>query len=777
MMMLVSHRLTPITGSLLVAVIVLLTNGPCQAQQGQREPHLGYVYPAGGQVGTEISVEVGGQYLDQTSEIHVSGGGIEATVVKHLRPMTPREATLLRDKLAEARKRLEGMRSGRNRGQRRIDREAVEQMALRMGVTKDELEALNKYREQRADKKRQLNPQIEETVLLKLKVDAKAELGRRELRLRTPRGLSNPVYFIVGQWPEHLEIEPNDVNPEKEIRGPFPAVLNGQIMPGDVDRFVFEADRGQQLVISVLARQLVPYLADAVPGWFQATIGLYDESGREVAYVDDFQMQPDPVLSFKIPRDGMYGLEIKDAIYRGREDFVYRVTVGETPYVTSIFPLGGKLGATARVQLNGWNLPLDQLEFEARDEGDGLQYISVERRSFESNRVPFAIDTMDECLEEEPNDELATAQELKPPLIVNGRINQPGDRDLYRFKGNERGTVAIEVLARRLNSPLDSLLKVTDSAGKLLAANDDFEDKGAGLTTHHADSMLEFKLPADGDYVIHLLDAQNHGGDAYGYRLRISARQRDFDLRVVPSSVNVRPGATVPLRVYALRRDGFSDEIELRLVDPPSGFKLSGAVIPNHQDEISVTLTVPSQAADEPYELKLEGVATVKGKEIRREVLPADDMMQAFIYHHLVTADCLLVSVSKNARRWNTGRGQGGGQVANALSSIVGRTVQIPAGGIARFEVPFPKSPNLDQVKLELKDPPEGITIQGVSAGTQGIAVIFAADAGKVRPGQGGNLILEAFVERTFARRDGKGKITRRIPVATVPAIGYKIKS
>ena len=28
------------------------------------------------------------------------------------------------------------------------------------------------------------------------------------------------------------------------------------------------------------ARGLVPYLADAVPGWFQATLGVYDISGK-----------------------------------------------------------------------------------------------------------------------------------------------------------------------------------------------------------------------------------------------------------------------------------------------------------------------------------------------------------------------------------------------------------------------------------------------------------------------------------------------------------------
>jgi len=36
-------------------------------------------------------------------------------------------------------------------------------------------------------------------------------------------------------------------------------------------------------VIAVHARELIPYIADAVPGWFQASITLYDGSGKELA--------------------------------------------------------------------------------------------------------------------------------------------------------------------------------------------------------------------------------------------------------------------------------------------------------------------------------------------------------------------------------------------------------------------------------------------------------------------------------------------------------------
>ncbi len=65
-----------------------------------------------------------------------------------------------------------------------------------------------------------------------------------------------------------------------------------------------------------------------------------DSQGNELAYGDHYRFHPDPVLYCKIPKSGQYVLEIRDALYRGREDFVYRVALGELPFVTDIFPLG-----------------------------------------------------------------------------------------------------------------------------------------------------------------------------------------------------------------------------------------------------------------------------------------------------------------------------------------------------------------------------------------------------------------------------------------------------
>ncbi len=629
---------------------------------------------------------------------------------------------------------------------------------------------------------RNANPGIAETVTLQVTLAADAELGVREIRLGTPLGLSNPRLFGVGQLPEVSRPtaskaseplnfrdfrpgnDPRRSTPQPDLNITLPAMVNGQIMPSGVDRYRFQASQGQRLVVAVAARELIPYLPDAVPGWFQAALALYDTNGKELAFADHYRFHPDPVLYYEIPRDGEYAIAIRDDLYRGREDFVYRISLGEIPFVTSIFPIGGRDGAATIVELKGWNLPTDRLTRQAESQGIGLHPLSVRKAQGVSNLAPFAVDTLPESLEQEPNNQPDHAQPVTLPVIINGRIDQPGDRDVFCFEGRADQEIVAEVVARRLNSPLDSVLKLTDAAGKQWALNDDQEDKGAGLTTHHADSRLYVTLPADGTYYVHLNDVQNKGGAEYAYRLRISPPRPDFELRVVPSSVNARAGMTVPVTVYALRRDGFSEGIALALKDAPAGFTLHGGWVPARQDQVRLTLTVPSTRREEPLQLHLEGRAVLQGQELSRPAIPADDMTQAFAYHHLVPARDWLVAVSGSG--WNR----------PPMKLLGEQPLKLPAGGTAEVRCFVPGGPQLDQVQLNLSEPPAGIVLQKVSPGREGLAILLSADAEKVQPGLQGNLIIEAFLERAVDTPDGKRRgDKRRVPLGTLPAIRFEI--
>ena len=135
----------------------------------------------------------------------------------------------------------------------------------------------------------------------------------------------------------------------------------------------------------------------------------------------------------------------------------------------------------------------------AEQAGRGAGEIDVRAARDGDELLLVSLRWLPEVLEAEPNDARESAQALELPRIVNWRIEAPGDRDLFRIEGPAGLEIVAEVQARRLGSPLDSFLRVTDEQGTELAANDDHEDPGAGLSTHHADSQLRFRMPEKGD--------------------------------------------------------------------------------------------------------------------------------------------------------------------------------------------------------------------------------------------------------------------------------------
>jgi hypothetical protein len=652
-----AYSLQPIVYSLILAFFGLLA--PAVSAQA----YIGFVYPAGGQQGSTFRVTLGGQNLEGVNRVLVSGAGVEGRVVEYNKRMNPQEIQLLNEQLKEL----------RDLPKHKCD-----------NAKSNLIERLQKFIGEYVQQPQCAS--IANLVIAEITVDRGAAAGEREIRLATPRGLSNPMVFHVGQLPE-ISAEPLPTSPQQilgkeaqslrkkkrdkekdkgsmmgmeamamsmSMAGPgaqsdvdddevairLPCTLNGQIASGSVDRYRFAARRGQHLVISVQARTLVPFMADAVPGWFQPVLVLCNAKGKEVAYNDDYRFRPDPVILCDIPADGDYLLAIHDAIFRGREDFVYRITLGELPFITSIFPLGGQAGVSAAVDLKGVNLAETQLTPPMKELQPGVYPLTSRGKGgLLSNPVPFAVDALPDGLDSEPNNTPKTAQRVSLPLIVNGCIDTPGDQDLFQFEAGAGDEVVAEVCARRLDSPLDSVLKITDPSGACLALNDDQEDIGAGINTHHADSYLRVKLPAKGLYTVHLSDAQHKGGEAYAYRLRLSAPQPDFALRVVPSRVTMRSKGDAGVTVYAIRKDGFTGPIRLEVKDgAANGFTLQGAPLVGTQTVAKVTIKTTRAETEDPAALVIQGVSTNAGVALVRAAVPAEDRMQAFLWRHLVPA-------------------------------------------------------------------------------------------------------------------------------------------
>lgn len=734
-----------------IGILFFLAGGDLFAQP---PPRVAYVYPAGGRQGGTFIAVVGGQFFFSTTNfsVFVDDGYATAKVIAYDRPLKQDEQNALKEELNK-------FQEKRKSGERLTEAERARAEFIKQRLTRFG--------------RRPANPAISEFMTVQLTLATNVSPGDHEIRVRTPGGLSNPMKFCVGTQPETTKPDWKSVPKERTSTAPnlpppvdatvkLPAVINGQIAPAGVDRYRFYATRGQHLIIAVEARRLIPYLADAVPGWFEATVTLLDSKSKEVASAERYRFHPDPVLHFEVPRDGTYTVEVRDSLYRGREDFIYRLTIGELPFVTGIFPLGGQVGEKTTVTLTGWNLPKRKIAVD--NSADKIGVISLQENFF--NPVSFAVDDLPEVSANGENHSGETAQAVTLPVNINGRVSQPNEAEVFKFNGKAGQPIVAEVLARRLDSPLDSFLRLTDSAGTQLAFNDDFEDKGTGLETHHADSYLTATLPADGTYFIHLTDTQGQGGPEFAYRLRLSKPRPDFALRVVPSSLSLRAGMSSPVTVFALRRDGFTNAIDLDLSEAPFGFSLSGAKIPAGQDKAQFTLKAPPEPTTKPIAITLAGQAIIGGQRVTHTAAPADDMMQAFFYRHLVPAQELAVTVNGQQRI----------ALRDTFKIISPTPVKISPGGTGRVKVSVPAF-TADRFKLELDNPPDGISLENVAPVAGGLELTFACDANKMPVGESGNLIC-AVVLKNPAGSDKQKKAANQVKhsaLVTLPAIPFTI--
>lgn len=642
-------------------------------------PRIGYVYPAGGEKGTTFEVTVGGIHILEMKSAVISGDGVSVSIIS----------------------------------------ESAEEMKKKKGKAG--------------------NNAISETVRLKVSIEPKAAEGIREIRVGTEGGISNKLIFRIGNIPEYVDTEPNDKPEQARFIPALPALLNGQIMQGDLDKFKFAAKKGQKIVVDAAARRIIPYIADAVPGWFHVNLAVYDLKGNELAYADNFKYQQDPVLFFDVPYDGDYILEIRDSIYRGREDFVYRVTIGELPFITRIHPLGARAGKTpVDVKLFGWNLSKDTMKVNVDKEAPSIEKISVENKNLHSNEVFFAVGDCPEINAAKAADLKGEPQKVTLPVTINGCIEKATEVRAFSFDGKKGQWIAVEVMARRLGSMLDSKIALFNSKGEKLKESDDQKDIKEGFLTHHADSMFTHGLSADDTYTVKLSDVQCGAGDDYEFRLKIAPPVPDFGLLALPSHVTVPKGASAVITVQVQRQNGFNGEIKITAKDANSGVVLGGGTIPEGSSRIRMTISAKTDAEEGISDLALEGLATINSKTVRREVVCAEDHTQAFSYHHMVRAEDEAVMVTPpQAFSIEMELPENG-----AIELLPGKDISIPVKVLRQPGSEYP-------VQIKLEGPPKGISItKGASIPLEkdeGILVIKADQSVNVNLKD--NLILSAVAQ------------------------------
>ncbi len=148
----------------------------------------------------------------------------------------------------------------------------------------------------------------------------------------------------------------------------------------------------------------------------------------------------------------------------------------------------------------------------AADAPLGLRYWRVWTAQGATSAQKFVVGDLPEVVEQEIDGDPVPV-EVKPPVTINGRIFPREDVDVWTFAAAKGQTYTCAVTAARLGSPLEARLEVQGPDGRRLAEK--LADGG--------DPVLRFTAPADGHYAVRIQDVNAHGGQAYVYRLTITA--------------------------------------------------------------------------------------------------------------------------------------------------------------------------------------------------------------------------------------------------------------
>jgi len=425
-----------------------------------------------------------------------------------------------------------------------------------------------------------------DAVVAQLRIAADCPPGPHAIRLLTASGLSNLRTFHVGSLAEAKEQEPND-SPDQAQAIALGTVVDGVVRREDLDHYALELEAGQRLSIEVEAIRLGQV-------FFDPAVEVYGPDGQLLGEADDSPpTRQDPALSVQTPTAGKYIVRVRESALRGADNNRYRLHVGDFPRPQAIFPPAVQHDQPTDLHdAQGAASVANQARLGSTDDGMARVF-PTDEQGIAPSSMALRVGDRPVTAEAEPNNALKQATPSAAPAACVGRLEKPGDTDFYRFTAKKDQTWDLNVYARRLRSPLDSILRVFDANGKRLAGSDD--DQG------QPDSYLRFKVPADGDYILQVADHLNRGGADYVYALELARPRPEARLsineerRYVSTTANVPQGNRTAILVTT-RRANFGDPLTVSVDGLPAGVTMDAPELAANYNVTPIVLSADESA-------------------------------------------------------------------------------------------------------------------------------------------------------------------------------------
>ncbi len=499
----------------------------------------------------------------------------------------------------------------------------------------------------------------------KVTVDAAVPPGIYDVRFVGKWGVSNPRAFVVGNFHEVLEKEPNNDVPEAQ-RVEIGTTINGILSAGtDVDYSVFIGKKGQRVLISCLA--------SSIDSRANPMIEVFDTTGHKLITNRNYR-DADALTDLILPTDGDYYVRLSQFTYQGGgPDHFYRLTISTAPWIDAVFPSAIEPGKPAQITLYGRNLPNSQPADGFTVDGRPLEKLIVtvnpptDPAATARLSVSTRIDPITALQDgfgytfQGPNgisnpmtiyfarDKLAikknaggttpaNAEPIPAPCEVAGFISRRGDTDWYAFEAKKGDQFQIELIAERMGTQADFFMSVRDGKDPKRDLSGELDDDPDslhpfGFYTRSTDPpAYKFISPEDGKFLI-MVGCRETGimnGPQTAYRLRVSQAKPDFRAIVMPYSRHFQTGSALwqggsqAYDVLVHRVDGYTGFVTVTAEGLPAGVTAKPLQIaPNTRWGVLVLNAAPNAAAfSGPITVKATGTGA-NGTLLVRDVRPA----------------------------------------------------------------------------------------------------------------------------------------------------------
>lgn len=426
--------------------------------------------------------------------------------------------------------------------------------------------------------------------------------GIYEARALTRLGISSCRAFNVSTLPEVTRTKSN-TSIEKAMALELNSICNAWMTKQAVDFYSFHAEKDQRIVVDCAAK--------GIDSKLNAVLIVADSEGNDLKVE-----RRGGAVDFTAPETATYIVKVHGLTFDGGSYHFYRLALQEAEASQTI----ARLPSTKSVNSFSW--------------------------------PPAGLNDDAIAAEQEPNNSGKTAQKIELPCDISGSFFPAADIDTFEFTAQKGDVWWVEVASERFGLPTDpsvlvqrvttegeeekltDVAELSDIASPIKISSNGYSYDGPPYNAGSSDIIGKVEIKETGIHRLQILDL--FGGTRKDprniYRMIIRKASPDFaivgwalhmnlrngDRNALSKPFSLRGGATMPIEVVAVRRDGFDGEIQLSMDNLPEGVTATGLSIPKGKTRGIVLLTADQNAPRGLTQASFYGTATINGEQVKR---------------------------------------------------------------------------------------------------------------------------------------------------------------